>query len=120
MAEDGELHISLVRRNSYGVPWLAESIIALIGSLLVLTNSVEFVVSLSSFCVLIYYAIANWAAYRQPKADANRPKWLNVLGFFSCAALAFSVPLPAILVGAGGMAALFVLRQALAKPGDSR
>ncbi len=120
MAEDGELPMSLVRRNSLGVPWLAESIIALIGSLLVLTNSVEFVVSLSSFCVLIYYAIANWAAFRQPKADANRPKWLNVLGFLSCVALAFSVPFPAILVGAGGMAALFVLRQALAKPGDSR
>jgi APA family basic amino acid/polyamine antiporter len=120
MAEDGELPKSLVRRNSYGVPWLAESIIALIGMLLVLTNSVEFVVSLSSFCVLIYYAIANWAAYRQPRTDANRPKWLNVLGLIACLALALSVPVSSILVGSSGMAALFVLRLALAKLGTSR
>jgi len=120
MAEDGELPKSLVRRNSYGVPWLAEALIALLGLLLVLTNNVEFVVSLSSFCVLIYYAIANWAAYRQPRAEANRPKWLNILGLIACLALAFSVPPSAILLGSLGMAALFVLRWALAKPAVSR
>jgi APA family basic amino acid/polyamine antiporter len=120
MAEDGELPKSLVRRNSFGVPWLAETIVALIGSLLVLTNSVEFVVSLSSFCVLTYYAIANWAAFKQPMVDAKRPKWLNVLGFIACLALALSVPISAILVGSIGMVALYVLRLALAKLGDSR
>lgn len=120
MAEDGELPKSLVRKNSYGVPWLAESIVAAIGTLLILTNSVEFVVSLSSFCVLIYYAIANWAAYRQPHADAQRPKWLNLLGLFACMALALSVPFIAIIVGSAGMAALFLLRLALAKLGISR
>jgi len=120
MAEDGELPKFLLRRNSFGVPWLAEIIIALIGSMLVLTNSVEFVVGLSSFCVLSYYAIANWAAFKQPMAEANRPKWLNVLGFTACLALSWSVPATAILVGSIGMVALFVIRLALAKLGDSR
>ena len=69
-------------------------------------------VAFSSFCVLIYYAIANASAWTL--SSAVLPRLISGLGFAGCAALALSLPSSTILVGAaivGSGAALYAGRQ---------
>jgi APA family basic amino acid/polyamine antiporter len=115
MADDGELSKVFRLRLKNGVPILAEVVIALLVSLLVLSGSVVLTIGLSSFAVLSYYAIANLAAFRQPRAESGRPKWLNVIGLASCLLLALSVPAQGLIVGIAVLAMLLFLRWGLVK-----
>ena len=115
MAEDGELPNALARINSKGTPFIAEWLIAGLAILLVATGSVEFVIGISSFAVLTYYAIANLAAIRQPKSDSQRSKIFSVAGLLLCLALAISVPFSALALGATLLFIALGLRWGLAK-----
>jgi APA family basic amino acid/polyamine antiporter len=117
MAQDGELPAIFARLNSKGTPYLAEWAIALAASALVLTESVAFVIGFSSFAVLTYYAIANWAGYVQPRGETKRPKYLNLLGLALCLLLLASVPPDALLFGLLTLAVVIGLRWGLAKLG---
>ena len=110
MAEDGELPRIFAKQNSKGVPYFAEFSLGLFGIILVVSGGVISSIGISSFAVLTYYAVANWAAFRQPKADSTRPKWLNLLGLALCIALALSVPTQGLLVGFVALFSAFVLR----------
>jgi basic amino acid/polyamine antiporter, APA family len=55
--------------------------------------------------VLIYYGIANAAAFTQTGAERRWPRALNVLGVVGCLTLALSLPATSILVGAAVLAA---------------
>jgi basic amino acid/polyamine antiporter, APA family len=115
MAEDGELPRVLAIRGKNGTPWIAEWLIALIAVLLAASGSFALTIGLSSFAVLVYYAIANLAGYRQPALEAKRSKIWNILGLLMCLALAFSVPLEGLLLGMTGLSLAMFLRWGLSK-----
>jgi APA family basic amino acid/polyamine antiporter len=99
----------------YRVPHHAEVALAAVVCVLVLTTDLRGVIGFSSFAVLIYYAIANAAAFTQPAADRRWPRALNVLGVAGCLVLGVTLPLPAVIAGlalfAAGLAGrLVVLR----------
>lgn len=101
----------------YQVPHHAETVLAVIVSVLVATTDLRGVIGFSSFGVLIYYAIANASAFTQPAGQRRWPRWLNVIGAAGCLVLVATLPWEAILVGLGmlglgliGRAAVLVLR----------
>ena len=106
----------------FRVPHHAELALAVLVCALVLTTDLRGVIGFSSFAVLIYYAIANAAAFTQPSPDRRWPRALNVLGAGGCAVLVVTLPVPSVLAGlimfAAGLAGrLGVLRL---RGGDSR
>jgi APA family basic amino acid/polyamine antiporter len=108
MAGDGELPRVFARLNSRNAPWFVELLIAGIVVILASSGDLLWAVGLSSFCILLYYAIANLAALRQPKSESSgRPKWLNLLGLMASLAVGVAVP-PAGLV-TGGVLLLLAL-----------
>lgn len=107
MARDGHLPrglatIGAVRR----VPWVAELAVAVVVGVVVLLGDVVTSVAFSSFCVLVYYAIANAAAMTLDDTAATRP--LAVAGLVGCLVLAVVLPWPTI-VGGGIVLALGAL-----------
>jgi len=113
MALDGELPKSLSWKLKNGAPALAEVIIASLVIVLVATGSVVLTIGISSFAVLSYYSIANLAAYRQPRLETTRPKWLNLAGMGLCVLLALSVPFGGLVVGGAVLTAALILRWGL-------
>jgi APA family basic amino acid/polyamine antiporter len=83
----------------YRVPHRAEVVLAVIVGLLVLTIDLRGAIGFSSFGVLLYYFIANLAAFTQPAADRRYPRLLPVLGAAGCGVLVVTLPLPSILGG---------------------
>jgi APA family basic amino acid/polyamine antiporter len=83
------------------VPRNAELAVGVAVLVLVLTTDLRGAIGFSSFGVLGYYAIANASAFTLTPAEHRPPRWLPVLGVTGCAVLAFSLPLVAVLSGAG-------------------
>jgi basic amino acid/polyamine antiporter, APA family len=84
----------------YRVPHHAEIAIGVIVCVLVATVDLRGVIGFSSFGVLIYYAIANAAAYTLP----GRRSWtraLNVCGVVGCLVLVATLPWEAAVAGLG-------------------
>ncbi|GAA1592028.1 APC family permease [Kribbella sancticallisti] len=77
----------------FQVPHHAEIALAAIVGVLVLTTDLRGVIGFSSFGVLLYYAIANAAAFTQPAEHRRWPRFVNVLGLAGCLLLAVSLPL---------------------------
>ena len=114
MAEDGEIPRLFRLQLKNNVPIFAEVSVAVLALALILSESVIFAISISSFAVLTYYAIANLAAFRQPKAQTSRPKWLNLLGAAACLLLCLSVPWQGLLLGVVVLTVAMFLRWGLA------
>ncbi len=83
----------------YRVPHHAEAALAVVVSLLVLTLDLRGAIGFSSFGVLIYYAIANAAAFTQPVAQRRWPRGLQVLGLVGCLILAATLPWQSVIAG---------------------
>lgn len=83
----------------YRVPHHAEAALAFVVSLLVLTLDLRGVIGFSSFGVLIYYAIANAAAFTQPADQRRWPRGLQVLGLVGCVVLAARLPWQSVITG---------------------
>jgi APA family basic amino acid/polyamine antiporter len=81
--------------------------------ILVATVDLRGVIGFSSFGVLIYYAIANAAAFTLPGAGRRR-RVLNVCGVFGCLVLVATLPWESAVVGLGvfaiGVAGRFFAR----------
>lgn len=114
MAEDGEMPGFFSRRNQRNAPWIAELSLAGVASVLVISGSYIVLVGISSFCILHYYALANWAAIRQPVSETNVAKIWNWCGLILCITLAFAVPAEAIVLAAVSLVTLVILRTILA------
>ncbi|HEU4808096.1 MAG TPA: APC family permease [Homoserinimonas sp.] len=99
----------------YRVPHRAEVVLAIIVTAVVLTLDLRGAIGFSSFGVLLYYFIANLAAFTQPPGDRRFPRLLQVLGMVGCGLLAAMLPLPSVLGGlavlACGVAARIVARR---------
>jgi len=83
------------------VPRRAEIVIALIVIVIALVADLRNAIGFSSFGVLLYYLIANAAAFRQSGAARRYPQALQVLGVLGCLVLVNTLPLIASLVGTG-------------------
>ena len=81
------------------VPQHAEMALAVVVCVLVLTTDLRGAIGFSSFGVLLYYFIANIAAFTQ-SADRRRfPKTMQVLGAIGCLVLVATLPPASTLVG---------------------
>jgi basic amino acid/polyamine antiporter, APA family len=100
MARNGDLPGWLAAVHPrYRVPHHAELALAVLVCALVLTTDLRGVIGFSSFAVLIYYAVANAAAFTQPARDRRWPRALNVLGAAGCVLLVATLPVPSALAG---------------------
>ena len=83
------------------VPRRAEIAIAIIVIGVVLVADLRNAIGFSSFGVLLYYLIANAAAFRQSGAARRYPRALQVIGALGCLVLVNTLPIVASLVGTG-------------------
>ena len=81
------------------VPRRAEIAIALIVILIVILADLRDAIGFSSFGVLLYYLIANAAAFRQHGSARRYPRALQVLGALGCLLLVNTLPILASVVG---------------------
>ncbi len=80
----------------FRVPDHAELALAVAIGLLVLTTDLRGAIGFSSFGVLIYYAIANAAAFTQADAQRRWPRFLNAAGLLGCLLLVVTLPVQAV------------------------
>lgn len=83
------------------VPHHAEIALAVIVSILVLTIDLRGAIGFSSFGVLLYYFIANVAAFTQERRERRYPKPVQIVGALGCVALVATLPPTAIAIGIG-------------------
>jgi APA family basic amino acid/polyamine antiporter len=83
----------------YSVPHHAELAIAAIVCGLIVLADLRGAIGFSSFGVLLYYAIANAAAYTQGTADRLYPKMAQILGLATCVILMATLPWTSVVSG---------------------
>ncbi|MCS3841937.1 APC family permease [Microbacterium sp. AK031] len=102
MARESDLPKYLATAHPrWQVPRRAEIAIALIVIVIVLFADLRNAIGFSSFGVLLYYLIANAAAFRQSGAARRYPRALQVLGVLGCLVLVNTLPILASLIGTG-------------------
>ncbi|WP_268951410.1 APC family permease [Saccharopolyspora aridisoli] len=111
MAREGDLprYLAAVHPR-FQVPHHAELSLAVVVIVLVLTTDLRGAIGFSSFGVLVYYAIANAAAFTQPQAERRWPKALNAAGLAGCLLLAATLPWTSVVAGLAVFAAGLGLR----------
>ena len=103
MARDHHLpHALAAVHPRFKVPHRAELAVGVVVAVLAATTDVRGAIGVSSFGVLVYYAIANASAYRLSVEHGLAPREtpVSVLGFIGCLVLAFALPLSAVVSGA--------------------
>ncbi|WP_027345297.1 APC family permease [Hamadaea tsunoensis] len=109
MARTGDLPRYLAAvHEKYQVPHRAELVLGAVVCALVLTVDLRGAIGFSSFGVLVYYLVANLAAFTQ--TDRLYARFWQVLGALGCVVLVVTLPLPAILAGVGVYAVGLVYR----------
>ena len=83
----------------YKVPHRAEATLAVVICAVISVADLRGAIGFSSFGVLIYYLVANIAAFTQPATDRRYPKAIQVLGALACVVLIAT--LPPLSVGLG-------------------
>ena len=83
------------------VPQRAEIVVAMIVIGIVLLADLRGAIGFSSFGVLLYYLIANAAAFRQQPDVRRYPRTLQVVGAIGCLVLVSTLPVVASLIGTG-------------------
>jgi APA family basic amino acid/polyamine antiporter len=94
----------------FRVPHRAEVLLALVVCVLVLTVDLRGAIGFSSFGVLLYYSVANLAAFTQPRERRRWPRALQVLGGIGCLVLVATLPWPSIVAGVAVVAVGVVYR----------
>ena len=84
----------------FQVPHRAELAVAAVVIGLVLLTDLRDAIGFSSFGVLLYYAVANLAAWRQA-TNRRYPRWLHGVGLVGCLVLVATLPWLAIVTGVG-------------------
>ena len=83
----------------YQVPHRAEVVLAVVICAVIAVADLRGAIGFSSFGVLVYYLVANIAAFTQPAADHRYPKALQVIGALACVALVATLPPASVLAG---------------------
>jgi len=111
MAREGDLPRGLAAVHPrFGVPHRAEVALAAVVVVLVLTVDLRGAIGFSSFGVLLYYAVANAAAWTQTGTDRLYPRALQAFGLVACLVLVVTLPLGAVLTGLGMFAVGILVR----------
>lgn len=97
----------------HSVPRTAELVLAAVVIVLVLVGDIRTVIGFSSFGVLLYYLVANLAAYTQDADHRRFPRALQVLGAALCVTLVATLPWRSITVGLAVYAVGALVRIAL-------
>lgn len=82
----------------HSVPARAELAVGALVILLVAVTDLRGAIGFSSFGVLLYYSVANLAAWRQ-QTQRRYPRWLQAGGLVGCLVLVVTLPIPSILAG---------------------
>lgn len=100
MAREGDLprYFAAVHPR-FQVPHRAELALGAVICMIVVFADLRGAIGFSSFGVLVYYLVANVAAFTQSGADRRYPKFLQVLGAAACVALVATLPLSSVLAG---------------------
>jgi basic amino acid/polyamine antiporter, APA family len=100
MAREGDLPRWLAGVHPrYHVPHHAEVALAVLVSAVVLVADLRGAIGFSSFGVLLYYLVANLAAFTQSADHRRFPRWLQVLGAVGCVVLVATLPWQSVLAG---------------------
>jgi APA family basic amino acid/polyamine antiporter len=100
MARNGDLPRPLASVDPrFGVPDRAELAIGVTVVALVLATDLRGAIGFSSFGVLIYYAVANAAAFTQSGEHRRWPRAVNVAGAIACLVFVASLPRSSIAAG---------------------
>lgn len=111
MARNRDLPVWLASVHPvHQVPHHAELAVAVVVSALVLVVDLRGAIGFSSFGVLLYYFIANVAAFTQPREQRRYPKTLQVLGAGLCLVLVVTLPLGSTAIGLGVLAIGIIYR----------
>lgn len=102
MAREHDLpHALAAIHPRFSTPHRAELVVGVAVVALIVFFDLRTAIGFSSFGVLVYYLVANLAAFRQPTAERMNPRWLCVAGAIGCLVLVFALPFMAV---AGGLA----------------
>ncbi|SBS70960.1 APC family permease [uncultured Microbacterium sp.] len=100
MARNGDLPTWLAGVHpTYRVPHHADVALAAVVGILVLVVDLRGAIGFSSFGVLLYYLIANVAAFTQTREHRRYVRGLQVLGAAGCLVLVVTLPPASIVVG---------------------
>ncbi|RLP68889.1 APC family permease [Mycetocola manganoxydans] len=110
MAREGDLPRPLAAVHPrYRVPHRAELLLGAVVISVVLVADLRGAIAFSSFGVLLYYFVANLAAFGQDRSVRRFPRWLQVLGMAGCLLLVATLPplgiaagIAVLAVGLGG------------------
>jgi APA family basic amino acid/polyamine antiporter len=113
MARERDLPAPLARVDPRrGTPLVAHAVLVVAVGALVLTGGLTAVVGASSAGVLVYYAVANAAAWTLPVGE--RPaRWVPAAGLVACLVLVAALPVRSVLVALGVLAVALLLRVAV-------
>ncbi|MDO8150260.1 APC family permease [Isoptericola sp. b408] len=111
MAREGDLPrwLSAVHPR-FGVPHRAEVALAVVVVTLVLTVDLRGAIGFSSVGVLLYYAVANASAWTQTPEHRLYPRVQQGFGLVACLVLVVTLPVGAVLTGAGVFAVGVLVR----------
>ncbi|MCV9996369.1 APC family permease [Paeniglutamicibacter sp. ZC-3] len=94
----------------YQVPHRAEVVLAVVICAVIAVADLRGAIGFSSFGVLVYYLVANIAAFTQPDSDRRYPKALQAIGALACVALVATLPPASVLTGLAVFAVGILLR----------
>jgi basic amino acid/polyamine antiporter, APA family len=96
--------------DRHRVPHHAEIVVAGLVCVLILLTDLRGAIGFSSFGVLLYYLIANVAAYTQSGERRRFPRLLQIIGMAGCGILALTLPWSAVIGGAAVFAVGIIYR----------
>lgn len=100
MARTGDLPRPLAAVHPrFSVPHRMEILVGVVICVAVLVVDLRDVIGFSSFGVLLYYLVANIAAFTQTGADRRWPRGVHVVGAVGCVVLAATLPVGSVVVG---------------------
>lgn len=102
MAREGDLPGFLASVDArWQVPRAAEIAVVVVVVMIVALGDIRGAIGFSSFGVLLYYTVANLAAFRQRGEVRRFPRVLQVVGGVGCVVLVVTLPWPSVPVGLG-------------------
>lgn len=83
----------------FSVPYRAELTLGLVVCLLIAVTDLRGAIGFSSFGVLLYYFVADSAAWTQNRANRRYPRFLAIAGAIGCIILVATLPISSIIAG---------------------
>jgi len=81
------------------VPHRAEVAVGVVVAIAAALADLRSAIGFSAFAVLVYYAVANAAAFSLRVDERRWPRWMSVAGFVGCVVVATSLPLASVIGG---------------------